>query len=173
MINFDWQSLLGNTAPGLATALEGPLAGAAAELAVKALGIAPGGHAENLQAIAKAAAQNDPKTALQLKQADQAFHLALEQAVTDRIKLGNQNQANARAREVAVGGRAVPLMGGGILLGSFGLILFILTSDINRDGQAGMLVSSALSFATMGALAVINYYFGSSFGQDKDKKNGP
>jgi hypothetical protein len=170
-MNFDWQTLLGNTVPGLATALGGPLAGAAATLAVKALGIAPGAHEENLQAIAEAATQNDPATALQLRQADQAFHLALEQAVTDRIKISNDNQANARAREIAVGGRTVPIMAGCTLLGSFGLVLVVMLGKLNLDGQAGILVGNVLTFATMAAGAVLNYYFGSSFGQDKDKKN--
>jgi hypothetical protein len=53
---FDWKSVVGTVAPGIATALGGPLAGMAVSTLAKALGVEA-----TEEAVANVVATNDPK----------------------------------------------------------------------------------------------------------------
>ena len=88
---FDWKATLATVAPGLATALGGPLAGMATKAILGALGMADGATASDLAAAVQGAT---PEQMLALKQADQQFAIQMRELDVDveRVSAGDRDR---------------------------------------------------------------------------------
>ena len=154
----DLLNLLKGVAPTLATAVAGPLGGAAVSAIASRLGVS-----DSVEEVAKAIA-GDPQAAQKLAK------LELEYA-----KLDAQDRDSARKAYAAVATSenatkleklVVPILALGVVGLAFTLIGILMFVDTPSDQQ--QLVIFALGFITSAAGQVLSFYFGSSQGS-KDK----
>jgi len=154
----DLFNLLKGVAPTLATAVAGPLGGAAISAIASKLGVS-----DSVEAVAKAIA-GDPQAAQKLAE------LELEYA-----KLDAQDRDSARKAYAAIATSenstkldklVVPILALGVVGLAFTLIGVLMFVDTPSDQQ--QLVIFALGFITSAAGQVLSFYFGSSQGS-KDK----
>jgi len=150
--------LLKSIAPTLATAVAGPLGGAAVTALASKFGVS-----DSIDAVAKAIA-GDPQAAEKLQE------LELEYA-----KLDAQDRDSARKTYATVATSenatkleklVVPVLALGVVGLAFSLIGILMFVDTPNDQQ--QLVIFALGFITSAAGQVLSFYFGSSQGS-KDK----
>jgi hypothetical protein len=151
-------NILKGIAPTLATAVAGPLGGAAVTALASKFGVS-----DSIDAVAKAIA-GDPQAAEKLQE------LELEYA-----KLDAQDRDSARKAYAAVATSenatkleklVVPILALGVVGLAFALIGVLMFVDTPNDQQ--QLVIFALGFITSAAGQVLSFYFGSSQGS-KDK----
>ena len=151
-------SILKGIAPTLATAVAGPLGGAAVTALANKLGVS-----DSVDAVAKAIS-GDPAAAQKIAE------LELEYA-----KLNTQDRDSARKAYAAIATSenatkldklVVPILALGVVGLAFLLIGVLMFVDTPNDQQ--QLVIFALGFITSAAGQVLSFYFGSSQGS-KDK----
>jgi hypothetical protein len=151
-------NILKGIAPTLATAVAGPLGGAAVTALASKLGVS-----DSVDAVAKAIA-GDPAAAQKIAE------LELEYA-----KLDAQDRDSARKAYTAIATSenatkldklVVPILALGVVGLAFSLIGVLMFVDTPNDQQ--QLVIFALGFITSAAGQVLSFYFGSSQGS-KDK----
>jgi hypothetical protein len=151
-------NILKGIAPTLATAVAGPLGGAAVTALASKLGVS-----DSVDAVAKAIA-GDPAAAQKIAE------LELEYA-----KLNAQDRDSARKAYTAIATSenatkldklVVPILALGVVGLAFSLIGVLMFIDTPNDQQ--QLVIFALGFITSAAGQVLSFYFGSSQGS-KDK----
>ena len=151
-------NILKGIAPTLATAVAGPLGGAAVTALASKLGVS-----DSVDAVAKAIA-GDPAAAQKIAE------LELEYA-----KLNAQDRDSARKAYTAIATSenatkldklVVPILALGVVGLAFILIAVLMFVDTPNDQQ--QLVIFALGFITSAAGQVLSFYFGSSQGS-KDK----
>jgi hypothetical protein len=151
-------NILKSFAPTLATAVAGPLGGAAVTALAAKLGVS-----DSVDAVAKAIA-GDPAAAQKIAE------LELEYA-----KLNAQDRDSARKAYAAIATSenatkldklVVPILALGVVGLAFSLIGVLMFVDTPNDQQ--QLVIFALGFITSAAGQVLSFYFGSSQGS-KDK----
>ena len=149
-------NLLKGIAPGLATAVAGPLGGLAVTALAEKFGVA-----DEVGAVA-AAISADPQAAQKLAEID-----------LRQFELENADRDSARKREVEVAASGshlaqlvVPILALGTVSLTFVFIGILLFKTIDSAQQ--QLVIFALGYATAAAQQVLSYYFGSSkSSQDK------
>ncbi len=156
----DWKDIIGTVAPGLATALGGPLAGMAVSAISQALLGTPDGSIEAVQAAVVGAT---PANMLELKKADQQFAKDMRALDVDLEKVAAADRDSARKRQIATGDKA-PLWLGGFVLAMWGatqgtLILYGVPGSLDP-----MVTARILSMLDAAALLVLYYFFGSSAG---------
>ena len=154
-------SILKGIAPTLATAVAGPLGGAAVTALANKLGVS-----DSVDAVAKAIS-GDPAAAQKIAE------LELEYA-----KLNTQDRDSARKAYAAIATSenatkldklVVPILALGVVGLAFLLIGVLMFVDTPNDQQ--QLVIFALGFITSAAGQVLSFYFGSSQGsKDKNKE---
>lgn len=147
------------TAPKLAHALGGPLAGAAVAQISKAIFGAPDAD-EAL--IGETLAGATPEQLVALKIAEQEFAIALREASVEEHRIDAADRANARARQIAMRDWTPSALGALIILGFF----IVLGAMVSRKLPPGAETEFSImlgALATMTA-AVVNYFFGSSAG---------
>ena len=107
---------------------------------------------------------------LALKKADQDFKAQMKQLDIDIIKISQVDRGNARAREIAVGGKTTPLMAWFIVAVGFSFLAVILFQPVVVDK---ILLGTIIGLIIGEMRQVTAYYYGSSSGQDyrpsKDK----
>lgn len=160
MADFDWKSVVRTVAPGLATALGGPLAGVAASaLSDALLGRPDGSEADISQAMAVGGAD----ALVKIKAAEQAFQVRMRELDIDLERIHQADRDGARKREAASGDTWTPrLLAIGITCGFFGVLSWLLAQGKPETGGDALLVMLG---ALGGAWAsVVAYYFGSSAG---------
>jgi hypothetical protein len=156
----DWKAVVGTVAPWIATAIGGPLGGAA----VGAIGDALGLSDKTEASIKSALSGVTPEQMLALKNADQAFQLQMEGlGFADLEKLAAlsvENTKDARAMQVQTHSRVPAVLATIITLGFFGVLIGMLAGVLEAtDNQALLIMLGALG-AAWGA--VTNYFFGST-----------
>lgn len=159
-MDFDWKSVVRTVAPGLATALGGPLAGVAASaLSDALLGRPDGSEADISQAMAVGGAD----ALVKIKAAEQAFQVRMRELDIDLERIHQADRDGARKREAASGDTWTPrLLAIGITCGFFGVLSWLLAEGKPETGGDALLVMLG---ALGGAWAsVVAYYFGSSAG---------
>jgi len=160
MADFDWKSVVRTVAPGLATALGGPLAGVAASaLSDALLGRPDGSEADISQAVAVGGAD----ALVKIKAAEHAFQVRMRELDIDLERIHQADRDGARKRETASGDTWTPrLLAIGITCGFFGVLSWLLAQGKPETGGDALLVMLG---ALGGAWAsVVAYYFGSSAG---------
>jgi hypothetical protein len=146
---------LAAVAPGIATALGTPLAGAAITEVEKALGVSPGTMTTE-QAVVAAVASATPEQMLALRQADQQFTKQL-------LELDASDRADARKRETALKD-STPRVLAYLIIGAFiGMAYAVLFRKTAIDSA---LAGTVIGYLSAKAELVASYYFGSSSGSD-------
>jgi len=97
----DWKSIVSTVAPVLATALGGPLAGVAVKAIASGLGAKEGATEAD---VAQLVTAGDPQTLVKLSEIDRQFEKDMAALGIDLEKITAEDRANARAREVSLGG---------------------------------------------------------------------
>jgi hypothetical protein len=164
---FDWRALLGTVAPGIATALGGPLAGMAVQAIGAAFGMDPGATQET---VAAKLAGATPADMLALKQAEEKFQVDMRALEIDLektvIRADVDDRASARAREVSVRDWIPGLLAMLITAGFFGVLTYMLRFGLSKDGGGEALLVMLGSLGTAW-ISVVAYYFGSSAGSER------
>jgi len=153
----DAAGVLSRVAPMLATAVGGPLAGAATSAIVSALGLSSDATP---QAAAAAVVGATPEQLIALKAADQAFAEQMAKLDLDRDSLVFTDRASARAREMTVKDHAPLAIAGSVTCGFFAL-LALMAFRVMPAGNETILNIMLGSLGT-GWTMVLSYYFGAS-----------
>ena len=148
-------------APGIATALGGPLAGMAVTALSKQLGV------EDEVASVVKAISSDPEAEAKIKQLEH-----------DKFKAILADKANAREREMAVvSSEYAPLINKivtpALALGVTGLsfVLFAVLMFVEVKPEAKDILIYILGVLSAAVTQILSYYFGSSIGsKDKDEQ---
>ena len=156
----DWKQTLAAVAPGLATALGGPLAGvAAAALSNKLLGKDTG----TIEEISEAVLTGKPEVLAQMKAAELQFQKDMKALDIDLERIHQTDRASARDREAKTGDSITPrVLAGVIVVGFFSVLIIAMTLGLPEKGADAMLIL----IGALGAAftAIVAYYFGSSAG---------
>ena len=160
----DWKKLVGAVAPGLATALGGPLAGVAVSaISEKLLGTPDGSEAE----VAAAIATGGTDALAKLREADRAFEVRLRELGIDLEKVHQADRADARGREVKTGDRWTPRLLSAVIVGGFLAMVYMVLSGYVKgltDPLVAGMVGTLIGYVSAKADQVVSYYFGSSSG---------
>lgn len=152
-------SLLKSFAPALATAVSGPLGGAAVSMIAERLGVSG-----TVQSVVDAL-QTDPQATQKLQELELEF-----------AKLNAADRDSARRREVEVARTDAPwlvklispILALLVVSTAFSLIGVMMFRDLPENQE--QILIFALGFITSAATQVLSYYFGSSQGS-KDKND--
>lgn len=158
-MKIDWKKILGTVAPVLATAAGGPLAGVVTKtLASKLLGQPEATQEE----VEKTVVEASPETLIKLKEIDAQFAESMGRLGIDFEKIAADDRANARAREVSLGGDwTVRILAYGIV-GSFCALVFsVLFGQVTAEST---IAGAVIGYLSAKAEQVVSYYFGSSAG---------
>lgn len=148
------KKILSAVAPTIATALGGPLAGAATAQILAKFGGDP-------QATEAALASASPETLVQLKQLDLEFQKFLAQNDIDLEKIHAGDRANAREREIRMGDWTTRILAYTVI-GSFCALVFsVLFGQVQAEST---IAGAVIGYLSAKAEQVIAYYFGSSQG---------
>lgn len=160
---FDWRALVAAVAPTLATALGGPLAGAAVgAISQQLLGRPDAPQADVIQALQA----GGPDALLKLKQAEHEFAQRMRELDIDVDRLHQADRASAREREARTGDTLTPrLLAVLVTAGFFGVLAWLLAVGKPLDGGDALLVMLGALGGAWGS--VVAYYFGSSAGSSE------
>ena len=156
-----WKAAVGvlsTVAPMLATAVGGPLAGAATNAIMSALGLPADTPPDQ---VALAVQNATPDQLLAIKKAEQDFAVAMKQLDITRQQLAYADTDSARQREMAVKDWMPKALGLVMVSASIGAVALVLLGYARvDDALAGSLVGLIVGAGNQ----VIGYYFGSSAG---------
>ena len=164
MADFNWKALLGVAAPGLATALGGPLAGMATKAILGALGLSEGATEAN---IAVAMANATPADLLALKKADQEFAVQMKELEVDLERISAGDRDSARKMQSSTRSFVPAFLAISVSLGFFGILGYMLVVGIKKDmagGDALLLMLGSLGTAW---IMVMSFYFGTTLGSSR------
>lgn len=150
---------IGATAPTIATALGGPLAGAPVTALSKAIF---GDEGASEDAIGAALENATPEQLAALKRAEHEFEIAIRNAAVEEARVAASDRANARARQVDMRDWTPSALAALIIIG-FLVVLGAMVSHRFPPGAETEFSIMLGALATMTA-AVVNYFFGSSAG---------
>jgi len=159
-MDFDFKAVLRTVAPGIATALGGPLAG----MAVAAIGNALGMDQPTQDKISAALAGATPDDMLKLKQADQAFTLQMKKLEIDLAQLSEADLDSARKREAAVQDKTNRNLAYTIVGAFIALVIATLMGYARVDS---VLAGTLVGYLSAKCEQVLAYYFGSSRSSDR------
>jgi len=151
----DW---LAQIAPGIATALGGPLAGLAVTAISKALGI----DEKDVQStIESGKLTSDQLTSI--KQAELELQKQANELGLDFEKLAVDDRKSARDMQTATHSFIPPVLSILVTMGFFGILIGLMTDHVVKS-DALLLMLGSLGTAWTGIIA---FYFGSSAGSQK------
>ena len=155
----DWKALVGTVAPGIATALGGPLAGLAVSALTNALGLPSGSTEDDVAARMKTAT---PDQLLALKKADQDFAVRMEELGIDLEKVNAADRDSARRMQTETRSRMPAFIALMSLAGFFGILLCMIFVTLPATAVAPL----NIMLGVLGTLVVgiSNFFYGSSSG---------
>ncbi len=162
-----WKSIIKSVAPTLATALGGPLAGAATSAIAGAL--LPDDKVKTLanspeklaRAVERAVQGATPEQLAALKKVDADFEISMTELGVDLERIAADDRNSARKREEKVGGWANPLLAGLIVGGFLAMVGYILIRGMPETASLG-LIGTCIGYVSAKADQAVSYYFGSS-----------
>lgn len=170
MAKFDWKKIVATVAPGLATALGGPLAGVAVKtLATQLLGKPDATESEVEQAVLGA----DPATLIRLKEIDLEFKKTFSDAGIRLEEIAAADRNSARRREIDAHDSWTPRVLAMLVMGGFAWCVYAVlgghVADLKDPLVAGM-IGTLIGYTSAKADTIVSYYFGSSAsGKAKDQ----
>ena len=156
---------IAGTAPGLARALGGPLAGAAVDALARAIFGRDAASEGDLEAAIGSAT---PEQWLALKRADAEFKTALRQAAVEEQRVHAADRDSARNRQAKMSDWTPSVLGALIILGFFVVLAAMMTQRLPEDAETEF--SIMLGALTTMTAAVVNYFFGSSAGSKEKNR---
>ena len=170
MSKFDWKSVVGKVAPGLATALGGPLAGVAVSaLANEFLGEESTGP-ETEKQLETIIMGGSPEVLERIKKIDNDFTLRMRELGVEEFKVEAADRASAR--ELAKTDMTPQIVLSAIFIGGYFWVVYALVIGkfVIPEGQ-GTLVATLIGVLTAGVANIMQFWFGSSSGsKNKDSK---
>lgn len=155
------KDVIGTVAPSIATALGGPLAGAAVSAMASALGLESNASNDTIKAAILDGRMTGEQL-LALKEADRAFQTRMKEMDIDLERIASDDRNSARQREMAVRDWVPGGIAAVIVVGFFGVLGALLAYGTPQNGGEALLV--ILGALSSGFAAVLAYYFGSSSG---------
>jgi len=152
---------LAQIAPGIATALGGPLAGLAVTAISKALGI---DEKEVQSTIESGKLSAEQLTSL--KQAEIELQKQAQSLGLDFEKLATDDRKSARELQVATKSWIPGTLAIGVTLGFFGILIGLMTDHVTKS-DALLLMLGSLGTAWT---AIVSFYFGSSANSEKQSE---
>ena len=149
--------ILGGVAPTLATALGGPLAGAAAQSIASVLGVAP-----EPRKLEQAMAEMSAEQLAEIKKAELEFEVKMKELDVDLFALETKDIQDARKRN------SKDWTARAIALGSVGMFagyVFLVTVQ-PPEANSEAIINLVLGYLGGMVSAVISFYFGASHKQD-------
>jgi len=151
----DW---LAQIAPGIATALGGPLAGLAVTAISKALGV----DEKDVQSTIESGKLTSDQLA-SIKQAELELQKQANELGLDFEKLAVDDRKSARDMQTATHSFIPPVLSILVTIGFFGILIGLMTDHVVKS-DALLLMLGSLGTAWTGIIA---FYFGSSAGSQK------
>jgi hypothetical protein len=152
---------LSQIAPGIATALGGPLAGLAVTAISKALGI----DEKDVQNTIESGKLTSDQLA-SIKQAEIELQKQANELGLDFEKLATDDRKSAREMQVATKSYIPAVLAIGVTIGFFGILVGLMTDNVTKS-DALLLMLGSLGTAWT---AIVSFYFGSSASsQNKDE----
>jgi len=146
-------------APTIASALPGPLGGAAKKVVTELLGLDKG---TPMAEIEKVLAESSPDTLTTLAELDNDFKVQMKTLDVAAAKAHHVDRADARQREIKLKDKTPQAMGWIILLTWGGVMVALFVYE--PPGANKELLSIAFGMLSMLVGKVSNYFFGSSAG---------
>lgn len=165
-----WDSVkkvIGTVAPGLATALGGPLAGQAVSVITAALGLGPSEEEKAIQIL-----QQSPDALLKLKLAEIDFQKFLKDAGIRTQELDTKDRDSARILAAAKGMFPQVTLSIVYTVGYFTMVFGMMTGSLHIPSASGeqALFAGIVGVMTGAQVQILNFWFGSSSGSaNKDK----
>lgn len=160
MSKFDWKKTLASVAPGIATALGGPMAGVAVSMATKALGIDKGDEG----ALATAVASGDTNVLLKLKEADIQFKLEMKRLGYQIYEQDVKDRGSARLMAQAIGAIPQIVLSSLYTIAYFWTLYEVLSGNIEIADEIKPLANTLIGVLTAAQIQIMNFWFGSSSG---------
>ena len=165
-----WKDIVKSVAPSIATALGGPLAGAAVSAASNALlgedetAKLQGNPNKLKKALEAAVLSGSPEVLLKLKEADHAFETKMAELGVDLENVHAGDRDSARKREMNVGGYAAPVLGSLVIIGFLAMACYVIAIGLPEKSAPAAygMVGTVVGYVSAKADQVISYYFGSS-----------
>ena len=145
-------------APGIATALGGPLAGLAVTAISKALGI----DEKDVQNTIESGKLTSDQLA-SIKQAEIELQKQANELGLDFEKLATDDRKSAREMQVATKSYIPAILAIGVTVGFFGILVGLMTDNVTKS-DALLLMLGSLGTAWT---AIVSFYFGSSAHSEK------
>lgn len=162
MAKIEWKKIVGTVAPTIATALGGPLAGAAVKtLATQFLGKDNATEDEVAQAVVNAS----PQDLLKLREIEMEFKKSMTMAGIDLEKIAAADRDSARAREINTHDSWTPRVLAAVVVGGFLFCVYAVLAGFVKelkDPMVAGMVGTLIGYTSAKADQVISYYFGSS-----------
>lgn len=153
----DFKDILKTVAPGLATALLGPLGG----MAVQAIGTALGLSEPTQEKIKAAIAGATPDDMLKLKQAEQDFQVQMRKLDIDLVNIAASDRISARSMQVANKSWTPEILSWLIVVATIGLEGYILLHGI-PPGVSELVAGRVLGTLDMAFGVVLAFWLGTS-----------
>jgi hypothetical protein len=163
---FDWKSTLATVAPGIATALGGPLAGMAVKLATDALGIEPTEAA--LEAVLSS---GDPEVLAKLKKVESDFKVRMRELDIEEDRIAGKDRASARSL-FKVDKMPQIVLSFIFITGYFTTLGMMMAGIWVITGEMRDVIILLLGLMTREIPTIMQFWFGSSSGS-KDKGKLP
>lgn len=164
MANNKWDKVKGAiaaVAPGLATGIGGPLAGAAVTFITKALGLKDGDEDGAIAALS-----TSPDALLKLKLAEIEYQKFRDELGIKEEQVHASDRASARALAIARGQVPQISLSAVYTVGYFGMIFGIMMGYLEIPDRSS-LFSGLIGIMTAAQTQIMNYFFGSSSGSAK------
>ena len=145
-------------APGIATALGGPLAGLAVTAISKALGIDEKDVQKTIETGKLSAEQM-----MSLKQAEMDLQAKAQELGLNFEKLATEDRKSARDMQIATKSIIPAVLAIGVTVGFFGILIGLMTDNVTKS-DALLLMLGSLGTAWT---AIVSFYFGSSANSEK------
>ena len=152
---------LNQIAPGIATALGGPLAGLAVTVISKALGI----DEKDVQKTIETGKLSAEQLA-SLKQAEMDLQAKAQELGLDFEKLATDDRKSARDMQTATKSIIPAVLAIGVTVGFFAILIGLMTDNVTKS-DALLLMLGSLGTAWT---AIVSFYFGSSAHSEKQSE---
>lgn len=157
-MSFDWKGVLRTVAPGLATAVGGPLAGMAVAAIGEALGVPEPTH-ESIQA---AIAGAKPEDLLKLKQAEEEFQVKMKALDIDLAKLEGDDRQSARRLMIDAGARTPSALSWIVVVATFAMYSWLIYAG-NPGKLDDVILGRILGTLDTAFGVVLAFWLGTSF----------